>query len=401
MPVGDRLLGLAEPLLAALDPRALRLEQRLRARDLGLAGGELAAEIVEPACLVLEVRGGLALGLLAAQLRLAPVQLGLAGGQLALLGGDLGALGAHRGDDLAGARALLGKPLEVGGEPVCLRLQLGLARLEVLLARGHGGARLDSSRSRSATSRSRSASSASWSRSIVSRVASTDSRASTRAAASCGVAFDLGERALERPLALGERGFLLGELRGGLGALAVGVRAARGTWSRSASRARLCASRRRRARTSARRAAAAPPRPPRRAAPARARAPRARPAGRPASRRAGRPPPSGATWPVRRRTSCSSASSAARPARRALPARVRRASASSAAERSASSASAKSGRARLLRPPAAAPACRALPRLRSAVGSSASRRFSSCARRPVPKPCSVSCSSSAAIRTAS
>ena len=49
LPVGDRLLGLAEPLLAPLDAGALRLEQRLRARDLGLAGGELAAEVVEPA----------------------------------------------------------------------------------------------------------------------------------------------------------------------------------------------------------------------------------------------------------------------------------------------------------------------------------------------------------------
>ena len=69
----------------------------------------------------------LLVGLLAAQLRLAPVQLGLARGKLALLGGDLGALGAHRGDHLAGAGALLGEPLEIGRQPVGLRLELCLA----------------------------------------------------------------------------------------------------------------------------------------------------------------------------------------------------------------------------------------------------------------------------------
>ena len=192
--------------------------------DLGLASGELAAEIVEPACLLLQVRGRRALGLLPLHLRLASVQLGLSGGQLALLGGDLGALGAHRRDDLAGARALLGKPLEVGREPVCLRLQLGLARLEVLLARGHGGAGLDEfplalcdvaiavgdlglgvSQHRLAGGEH--------------RLARLDARCSLLA-----VPLDLGESAIERPLALGERRFLLRELRRGLGALSVCVR---------------------------------------------------------------------------------------------------------------------------------------------------------------------------------
>jgi hypothetical protein len=73
------------------------------------------------------VRKCLLVGFLAAQLRLAPVELGLAGGELALLGGDLGALGAHRRDDLAGTGAILGEPLEIRGQPVCLRLELGLA----------------------------------------------------------------------------------------------------------------------------------------------------------------------------------------------------------------------------------------------------------------------------------
>src|SRR5215210_3334510 len=143
LPVGDRLFRLPEPLLTPLDARPLRLEERLRARDLRLAGGELAAELVEATGLILQGRGGLPLGLVAAHRRLAPRELRLARRQLALLRRHLGPLRAHRGDDLAGARPLVGEALEVSGQPVRLRLQLRLARLEVLFACRHRRARLD------------------------------------------------------------------------------------------------------------------------------------------------------------------------------------------------------------------------------------------------------------------
>ena len=77
-PVGDRLLGRPEPLLAALDPLAKRRDQALGAGDLGLARRELAAKLVESARLLFDVDGGLRLGLLALELGLAAGQLGLA-----------------------------------------------------------------------------------------------------------------------------------------------------------------------------------------------------------------------------------------------------------------------------------------------------------------------------------
>src|SRR5215213_3341770 len=101
-------------------------------RDLGLTRGQLTAEVLEPAGLVLEVGRRLLLGLLAAHLRLAPVELGLTGCELALLGRDLRALRAHGRDDLAAAGALLGQSLQIGGEPVGLGLQLRLAGLDEL-----------------------------------------------------------------------------------------------------------------------------------------------------------------------------------------------------------------------------------------------------------------------------
>ena len=52
--------------LAPLDAGAIRLEQGLGARDLGLASGQLAAEVVEPCCLGFPVCERLLVGFLAA-----------------------------------------------------------------------------------------------------------------------------------------------------------------------------------------------------------------------------------------------------------------------------------------------------------------------------------------------
>ena len=184
-------------------------------------GRELLAELVEPTGLVVEMSGGLAVRLVSAELRLAAIQLGLAGGELALLRCDLGRACRNLTLDLARTRACLVEPLEIRSEPVGLGAQLGLAGLERLLARGDRGARLEQ------LSLSRRDGADALAELVLLLPQSGLARLEHRLAGldpgrQLGLApLELGLEPLERALALRDRGLLLRQLRAGSGALSL------------------------------------------------------------------------------------------------------------------------------------------------------------------------------------